>query len=89
MVHSCEKRVYLQATSVAEGVKVDFLQVVEREIQPLQVGHVAERIPGGVSQLVVAHDQVRERSFDRFEEAATNLLVQGENYYFNAKIGVE
>lgn len=60
---------------MAEGVKVNFLEVVEREIQPLQVRHVAERIPGGVGQLVVAQDQVRERSFNWLEEAATDLLV--------------
>ena len=60
---------------MAEGVEVDLLQVVEGEVQPLQVGHVAERIPGGVGQLVVAHDQVRERSFNRLEEATTNLVI--------------
>jgi hypothetical protein len=75
VLHSYEKRANLQATSVAEGVKVDLLQVVECEVQPLQVGHVAKRIPCNVSQLVVAHDQVSERSFDRLEETATNLVI--------------
>jgi hypothetical protein len=59
---------------VTEGVEVNFLEVIEGKVKPLQVRHISESIPGGVGEAVVTQGQVCKGTLNWPEETVADLM---------------